>query len=113
VLVVVAGLLGYLGLIAVLRLPWPPEVQGTVMPNELIALVCSPVLLWLLATCAYPFRHAVRRDEPSLSEPAWTKAGVVLALGLAFMAAEIRFFSYDYEGAAAQSEQQATRGTTQ
>ena len=34
-------------------------------------------------------------------EPRWATAGLVYALGLLFMAAEVQFFSYDYEAAAA------------
>ncbi len=101
VLTVEAGLLGYLALILGLRLVWPPGGQLPTTSGDLLAFACSPLALWLLATCTYPFRRAGGRDESWASEPRWTKAGLVLALGLLFMATEMLFFSYDYEAAAA------------
>jgi multisubunit Na+/H+ antiporter MnhG subunit len=100
VLTVEAGLLGYLALILGWRLLRPPGGQLPATANDLLGLACSPVALLLLATCTYPFRRAAR-CESSMSEPRWTKAGMVLALGLLFMATEVLFFSYDYEAAAA------------
>jgi hypothetical protein len=101
VLTVEAGLLLYLAMIAGLRLVWPTDGQLPPTANDLLGLVASPVLLLLLATCTYPFRRAVPRDESRTTEPRWTKASVVFALSLLFMASEVLFFSYDYEAAAA------------
>jgi hypothetical protein len=101
VLAVEAGLLGYLLLILLWRLIRPPNAPIPVTGNDLLGMACSPVLLLLLASCTYPFRRTTLGPEPPPSEPHWAKAGVVFGLGVLFMAAEVVFFNYDYEAAAA------------
>jgi hypothetical protein len=96
-LTVQAGLLFYLAMIAGARLLWPTDGQLPPTANDVLGLAASPVVLLLLATCTYIFRRAVPRHETATAEPRWTKAGVVFALGVLFMATEVQFFSYDYE----------------
>jgi hypothetical protein len=99
VLAVETGLLSYLAVIAGVRWVWPPGGELPPTGNDLLGFAVSPVAVWLLATCAYPFRSA-GRGAPA-TEPRWGRAGVVLALGLVVMAIEVSFFSYDYEAATA------------
>jgi hypothetical protein len=94
-----AGLLSYLALIAGARWAWPPDGQLPPTANDLLGLAASPVAIWLLATCAYPF-WSTDRCTPTTA-PRRRTAGVVLALGLLFIAIEVSFFSHDYEAAAA------------
>jgi multisubunit Na+/H+ antiporter MnhG subunit len=98
-LTVEAGLLGYLVLIFGWRVLRPTDGQLPATANDLVGLAYSPVVLWLLATCVYPFRNVVPAQDNPSTDPQWMKAGMLLALGLLFMAAEVVFFSYDYEAA--------------
>src|SRR5262245_34016558 len=103
VLTVEVGLLLYLAMMAGARLLWPTDGRLPATGNDLLLLTASPVALLALATCTYLCQRAGSGPESRTSEPRWAKAGIVLALGLLFMATEVLFFSYDYEAAAAPS----------
>jgi hypothetical protein len=112
VLTVEAGVLMYLAMIVGLRLIWPGDGKLPMDGKVMLLLACCPLVLLLLASCTYPFRRPLRRREESPDiEPRWANAGAVLALGLAFMALEVLFFSFDFNAAAAaQSVRRDERG---
>jgi hypothetical protein len=85
VLTIETALLSYLLATVGLRLLWTGG-------GHYLLLACSPVLLLLLASCAYAF---LPRNVPPALEPRWTRATVVFAIGLLFMATEVLFFSPD------------------
>jgi hypothetical protein len=91
VLILEAGLLSYLLPMIGLRLLWTGS-------GSLLLLACSPIVPLLLAACAHAWQP--RLVQPTL-EPRWTRAAVVLAIGLLFIAIEIACFSHDYEAAQA------------
>lgn len=97
VFVIEGGLLGYLSMIFGLRLLYPTHGLLPPTSNDLFGLAFGPVVLFLIASCTYAFRHAGHKYESSTAEPGWTKAGVIFALGLLLIASEFLFFSYDYE----------------
>jgi hypothetical protein len=103
VFVIEAGLLAYLSMILGLRLLHPTHGLLPPTSNDLLGLACSPIVLFLIASCTYAFRHAGFKYESSAVEPGWTKASVLCALGLLLIASEFLFFSYDYEAFAALS----------
>jgi hypothetical protein len=100
-LTVETGFLLYVGMIVGLRMVWPGGARLRMGGNEMLLLACGPLVLLLLASCTYPFRHRIRRSEESPAiEPRWAIASGVLALGLLFMAVEVLLFSYDFAAAA-------------
>jgi hypothetical protein len=69
-----------------------------------LALACSLVAAFLLATFTCPFQLAAPWHKSPTSERRWMKADTVLSIGLLIMAIEVLLFSYDYEAASAAAE---------
>jgi len=83
------GVLLYVALAGVLRVFWHPPIPVKIGP----IVVGAPAALLALAACAFFLRRAA--DCRPVRAPQWTKAAVVLAIGLLFIAIEMTFFAFD------------------